>query len=142
KTEEISGIKKVDDYTVKISYKEVSPEMVLLGGGIQATAIPKHTLESTPIKDQESSDAVRKNPVTFGPYYMNKIVTGESVEYLPNEYYYKGKPKLDKIVFTNVATSSIVEALKAKKYDLVFAMPTDNFNSYKDLDGYQVLGRQ
>jgi peptide/nickel transport system substrate-binding protein len=95
----------------------------------------------------ESSDAVRKKPVTIGPYYMSNIVTGESVDnaisycfafiastmlaegtdlntnlsnlglppYLPNEYYYGGKPKLDKLVFKSVPSASIVEAMKAKQ---------------------------
>lgn len=142
KSDTISGIKKVDDLTIEISYKEVSPNLLQLSGGVYAAAMPKHVFKDIPIKDQVQSDAVRKNPVTFGPYYMSKIVTGEAVEYLPNEHYYKGKPKLDKIVFTNVPSSSIVEALKAKNYDLVYSMPTDVYPTYKDLDGYQMLGRE
>lgn len=47
--------------------------------------------------------------MTIGPYYMSNIVTGESVEYLPNEHYYGGKPKLDKLVFKSVPSASIVE---------------------------------
>ncbi|MGX7263545.1 oligopeptide ABC transporter substrate-binding protein [Enterococcus crotali] len=142
KSDTISGIKKVDDLTIEISYKEVSPNLLQLSGGVYAAAMPKHVFKDIPIKDQVQSDAVRKNSVTFGPYYMSKIVTGEAVEYLPNEHYYKGKPKLDKIVFTNVPSSSIVEALKAKNYDLVYSMPTDVYPTYKDLDGYQMLGRE
>lgn len=142
KADTISGIKKVDDLTIEVSYKEMNPGMLQLDGGVTSIAMPKHIFKDIPIKDQNKSDAVRKNPVTFGPYYMSKVVTGESVEYLPNEHYYKGKPKLDKIVFTNVPTASIVEALKAKKYDMVYAMPTDIYPSYKDVEGYQMLGRE
>lgn len=142
KVDAISGIKKIDDQTVEVTYKEMNPGMLQLDGGVYTSAMPKHIFKDIPIKDQEKSDAVRKNPVTFGPYYMSKIVTGESVEYLPNEHYYKGKPKLEKIVFTNVPTASIVEALKAKKYDMVYSMPTDNFPTYKDTEDYQVLGRE
>lgn len=142
KADTISGIKKVDDQTIEVSYKEMNPGMLQLDGGVYTSAMPKHIFKDIPIKDQEKSDAVRKNPVTYGPYYMSKIVTGESVEYLPNEHYYKGKPKLDKIVFTNVPTASIVEAVKAKKYDMVYAMPTDNFPTYKDSEDYQMLGRE
>nr|WP_242596491.1 oligopeptide ABC transporter substrate-binding protein [Enterococcus plantarum] len=142
KADTISGIKKVDDQTIEVTYKEMNPGMLQLSGGVYMSAMPKHVFKDIPIKDQEKSDAVRKNPVTFGPYYMSKIVTGESVEYLPNEHYYKGKPKLDKIVFTNVPTASIVEAVKAKKYDMVYAMPTDNYPTYKDSEGYQMLGRE
>ncbi len=142
KADTISGIKKVDDQSIEVTYKEMNPGMLQLDGGVYTSAMPKHIFKDIPIKDQEKSDAVRKNPVTYGPYYMSKIVTGESVEYLPNEHYYKGKPKLDKIVFTNVPTASIVEAVKAKKYDLVYSMPTDNFPTYKDSEGYQMLGRE
>ncbi|MGX7149615.1 oligopeptide ABC transporter substrate-binding protein [Enterococcus ureasiticus] len=142
KADTISGIKKVDDQTIEITYKEMNPGMLQLDGGVYTSAMPKHIFKDIPIKDQEKSDAVRKNPVTFGPYYMSKIVTGESVEYLPNEHYYKGKPKLDKVVFTNVPSASIVEAVKAKKYDMVYSMPTDNFPTYKDSEGYQMLGRE
>nr|WP_242590147.1 oligopeptide ABC transporter substrate-binding protein [Enterococcus sp. DIV0849a] len=142
KADTISGIKKVDDQTIEITYKEMNPGMLQLSGGVYQYAMPKHVFKDIPIKDQEKSDAVRKNPITFGPYYMSKIVTGESVEYLPNEHYYQGKPKLDKIVFTNVPTASIVEAVKAKKYDMVYSMPTDNYPTYKDSEGYQMLGRE
>lgn len=142
KADTISGIKKVDDQSIEVTYKEMNPGMLQLDGGVYTSAMPKHIFKDIPIKDQEKSDAVRKNPVTYGPYYMSKIVTGESVEYLPNEHYYKGKPKLDKIVFTNVPTASIVEAVKAKKYDMVYSMPTDNFPTYKDSEGYQMLGRE
>ncbi len=142
KADTISGIKKIDDQTIEVSYKEMNPGMLQLSGGVYTNAMPKHIFKDIPIKDQEKSDAVRKNPVTFGPYYISKIVTGESVEYLPNEHYYRGKPKLDKIVFTNVPTASIVEALKAKKYDMVYSMPTDNYPTYKDTEDYQMLGRE
>lgn len=142
KAASISGIKKIDDLTIEITFKEMNPGMLQLSGGINTSAMPKHIFKDIPIKEQEKSDAVRKNPVTFGPYYMSKIVTGESVEYLPNEHYYQGKPKLDKIVFTNVPSASIVEAMKAKKYDMVYSMPTDVYPTYKDVAGYQMLGRE
>lgn len=142
KADTISGIKRVDDKTVTIDYKEVSPTMLQAGGGVWSYAAPKHVLKDIPVKDLESSDAVRKNPVTFGPYKMNKIVAGESVEYVPNEFYYGDKPNLAKITFNSVPAESIVEALKSKKYDMVYSMPTDTYPTYKDLEGYEILGRE
>lgn len=141
KSDTISGITKENDRTVKIQYKEVHPGMMQLGGGVWGNALPKHAFEGIEVKDMESSDAVRKNPVSFGPYYMKNIVKGESVEYAPNEYYYGGKPKLSKIVFKAVPSASITEALKAKQYDLALSMPTDSYASYKDVEGYEMLGR-
>lgn len=141
KVDKISGIKKIDDLTTEIKYKEVHPGMLQAGGGIWSYAAPKHALKDIPVKDLESSDAVRKHPVSYGPYVMNKIVPGESVEYVPNEYYFEGKPKIDKVVLQSISAASATEALKSKQYDLVFSMPTDTYDSYKDVEGYQMLGQ-
>ncbi|MGX7130887.1 oligopeptide ABC transporter substrate-binding protein [Enterococcus songbeiensis] len=141
KADTISGIKKDDDKTVTITYKEVHPGMMQAGGGVWSNALPKHSFEGIAVKDMESSDAVRKNPVTFGPYYMKNIVKGESVEFAPNEYYYGEKPKLSKMVFKSVPSASIVEALKSKQYDIALSMPTDAYATYKDVEGYEILGR-
>ncbi|MGO3749762.1 oligopeptide ABC transporter substrate-binding protein [Vagococcus salmoninarum] len=142
KADTISGIKKVDDKTITIEYKEMSPSMQQAGGGVWTYAAPKHVLKDIAPKALASSDAVRKSPVTFGPYKMNKIVPGESVEYVPNEHYYGEKPKLDKIVFSGIPSASAVEALKAKKYDIALKMGTDIYSTYKDLEGYENLGRE
>lgn len=139
--ETISGITAEDDKTVTIQYKEVHPGMLQAGGGVYSSALPKHTFEGIEVADMESSDALRKNPVVFGPYYMTNIVPGESVEYAPNEYYYDGQPPLDKLVFRSVTSAASVEAMNSKQYDLLLSMPTDTYPNYKEIDGYQVLGR-
>lgn len=72
---------------------------------------------------------------------MKNIVKGESVEFAPNEYYYGEKPKLSKMVFKSVPSASIVEALKSKQYDIALSMPTDAYATYKDVEGYEILGR-
>ena len=38
-------------------------------------------------------------------------------------------------------TASIVEALKAKQFDMVLSMPTDIYDTYQDVEGYEMLGR-
>ncbi|MGX7012868.1 oligopeptide ABC transporter substrate-binding protein [Vagococcus silagei] len=142
KAENISGIKKIDDKTVEISYVEMNPGMTQSGEEIWRSAVPAHVFKDIPVKDMVSSDAVRKTPVTFGPYKINKVVRGESVEYVPNEYYYGEKPKLDKIVTKVTPSKSIVEGLKSQNYDMVIKMPTDSYPNYKDVKGYEILGRQ
>ncbi|MGF2053768.1 oligopeptide ABC transporter substrate-binding protein [Vagococcus fluvialis] len=141
KADSISGIKKIDDKSIEITYKEMNPGMKQTSETVWSSAMPAHIFKDMPVKGMESSDAVRKNPVTFGPYVMSKISQGESVEYTPNEFYYGEKPKLDKIVMRVAPTNSITEAMKAKKYDMVLSMPTDNYPSYKDIEGYEILGR-
>lgn len=141
KADSISGIKKIDDKSIAITYKEMNPGMKQTSETVWSSAMPSHIFKDMPVKGMESSDPVRKTPVTLGPWKMSKITQGESVEYTPNEYYYGEKPALDKLVMSVAPSNSITEAMKAKKYDMILSMPTDNYPSYKDIEGYEILGR-
>lgn len=138
----ISGIKVVDDKTVEINYKEVSPSILSAGGGIWSSAMPKHQLKDIPVKEMEASDAIRKNPIGLGPFVVKTVKAGESIEFTPNKYYFKGQPKVDGMVLTRVPTTSIVEALKAKEYDFALQMPEPSYPAYADLDNLNILGRE
>lgn len=137
----ISGITAVSDKVVEIEFKEMHPGMQQSGGAIWNSALAKHAFKGIEVADMPSSDPVRTNPIGFGPYKMSNIVPGETVEYVPNEHYYGDTPTLEKIVMRNVPSASINEALNAKQYDLVLKMPTDTFDTYQNMDGYQMLGR-
>lgn len=142
KAKEISGIKKVDDYTMEISFKKISPAIYSGGDGLWSYAAPKHQLKDIPVKDLVKSDAVRTNPVTLGAFKFDKIVKGESVQLVANENYWKGKPKLDKVVIEVVPPTSIAAALKAGKYDISLPYyPANDYEAIKDLDNIDVLGR-
>ncbi|MFJ7648072.1 oligopeptide ABC transporter substrate-binding protein [Lysinibacillus sp. NPDC097279] len=136
----ISGIKKIDDKTIEISLKKVSPAIYSGGDGLWGYAAPKHQLESIAVKDLISSDAVRKNPITLGPFKYDKIVNGESVQLVANANYYKGKPKVDKVVIQVVSTSTIGEALKAGQFDIA-SFPATQYDTIKNLSNISILGR-
>ena len=138
----ISGLEKIDDYSVKIHYKEMTPSMKLAGGPISAYIMPKHIFSTIPVKDWEQSEYVRGTKVVgLGAFTIESIVPGESVTYKANEYYYKGRPKLDKVVAELVSPDSIVSEMKAGKYDIA-SMPRAQFDTYKDLTNVTLLGSE
>ncbi|MGG0666502.1 oligopeptide ABC transporter substrate-binding protein [Viridibacillus arvi] len=141
KAKTISGLKKIDDQTLEISFKKLSPAIYNGGDGLWGYAAPKHYLKDVAIKDLIKSDKIRKTPVTLGAFKFDKIVNGESVQFLANEYYWKGKPKIDKIVLTTVPSTQISEGLKAGKYDLATSFKSTAYDSVKDLKNLTVLGR-
>ena len=142
KAKTISGVKKIDDKTVEISFSEMGQSIFTGGNGLMANALPKHYLKDVPIKDLVSSDKIRTKPVTLGPYNLVKVSRGESMELAANPYYYKGVPKIKKAILQVVNTQSIVAALKAGKYDYVMEMPDSLYNNYKDFRNLEVLGQQ
>ena len=142
KASTISGIKKVDDKTVEISFKEIGQGIFTGGNGLLTYAMPKHYLKDVPIKDLEKSEKVRTKLVVAGPYTISSIVPGESIELKANPNYFRGKPKTEKVTVQVVNSQTITAAMKSGKYDLVFDIPTELYKIYKDFDNIETLGRQ
>ena len=142
KASTISGIKKIDDKTVEISFKEMGQGIYTGGNGLERYAMPKHYLKDVPIKDLEKSEKIRSKVVVAGPYTISSIVPGESIELKANPYYFKGKPKTDKVTIQVVNSQTITAAMKSGKYDIVLDIPTELYKTYKDLDNIDTLGRQ
>ena len=133
RADSVSGLEKVDDYTVKIHFKEMSPSMQLAGGSVCAYIMPKHIFKDIPEKEWEKSDYVRGTKfVGLGQFKIESIVPGESVTLVPNEHYYKGVAKVDKVVMEVVSPDNIVSEMKAGNYDIA-TMPNSQYDSYKDL---------
>ena len=101
KSNTISGIEMPDGEngrTVVLHFKEMKPGMKYSGNGyFWEAAAPYHYLKDVPFNKLQSSDQVRKNPLFFGPYKMSKVVRGQAVTFVPNKYYWRGTPKLDKV---------------------------------------------
>lgn len=122
KSKTISGIEMPDGENgrkVVIHFKEMKPGMLQSGNGyFFESASPYHQLKNIPFDKLQSSDAVRKNPIFFGPYKISKIVRGQSVTWVPNKYYWRGTPKLDKITISVVNPNSASQAIKSHKFDI------------------------
>ena len=141
KADTISGIKKLDEHSIEISFKEVSPSIFYGGDGIWGYAAPKHQIGDIPVAELEEHDAVRKNPVTLGAFKFDKIVPGESVQYVKNEHYWKGEPKLDGVLAQVVPSASISVAIGTGKYDLIQNFNATKINEIKELKNIKILGR-
>ncbi|RLK64279.1 oligopeptide ABC transporter substrate-binding protein [Atopobacter sp. AH10] len=139
KADHISGIEKVDDQTVILHYKEMTPSIKIAGGTLLAMCIPKHVFENIPMDKVMECDQVRKNPVSFGPYKLVSMIPGESFTFEPNEYFYEGKPTLKKVIAEVVSSNNIVSEMENGNYD-IGAMPADKFDSYSKSPAFDILG--
>lgn len=141
KDKTISGIKKIDNQTVEISFKQLSPAIFSGGDGLWTYAAPSHQIADIPIEQLIESDAIRKNPVTLGPFKFKNIVPGESVQFVRNEHYWKGKSKLDGVVIKMVPSSSISVAIGSGGYDLVLGFNATKMPEIENYKNINVLGR-
>ena len=139
KASSISGLEKIDDQTVKLHLKEVYPALEFGGEAINTLMIPKHIYKDMTYQEMITSDYSRTKVVGSGPFVIKNIVPGESVSFEKNPYYYKGQPKID-VKLDVVSSEQIVSELKAGHYDYVSGMPSDQYETYKDLDNISLLG--
>ena len=129
KAKTISGITYPDGEngrTIVIHFLAMKPEMLQSGNDyFIETAAPYHHLKDVPFSKLVSSDQIRKDPLFFGPYKVSKVVRGQSVTWVPNKYYWRGKPELNKIVAQVVSTKSASQAIKSHKFDIADVVNSD-----------------
>ena len=137
--EEISGLERVDDYTLKVTYNQFPNSMLQAGGGVSSYIEPEHVFKDIPIGELLDSEPVRTKPVGFGPFRVTSITPGEAVTYEANEYYWRGRPKIDGVQLEVVNQSTAVAEMQAGNYDIA-SLPADSYDSYKDSENFTVLG--
>lgn len=111
---------KIDDYTVKVSIPNSSPLIERLWinsdlGILDAVEIKKHITADDPWAQRW----LATNSASFGPYSVSKYTPGQEVVYDANPDYYRGAPKLKRIIFREMPTSANrVAALQAGSVDV------------------------
>ncbi|MHA7964747.1 oligopeptide ABC transporter substrate-binding protein [Paenibacillus sp. CAU 1782] len=138
KADKISGIEVLSDKQLRITYIESNPSLIT--GGIWNYPLAKHIFKDIPVKDMSASAAVRQNPVGIGPFKVESIVPGESVVYVKNPDYWRGEPKLDKVVLRVINPSNVVQEIKTGGIDLVGSFPVDQFPDNAGLSNVEWLG--
>ncbi|MBF1208781.1 MAG: oligopeptide ABC transporter substrate-binding protein [Fusobacterium periodonticum] len=141
KADKISGLEVIDDSTMKIHLKEMTPS-VYWGGNFVPEFVNAKQFEGIPMDKIAESDALRKNPLSYGPYVIKQIIQGEKVVFEANPYYYKGEPKIKRIEMEVLPSSQQVAAMKAGKYDIVLKVSPEIFPELEKLDNINILTKK
>lgn len=134
----ISGIEIINDKTIKFTYHQFTPS--LLSSGVWAYPLAKHIFEEIDIADMASSDAVRRNPIGYGPYKVDSIVPGESVTMVKNEDYWRGEPQLDAVTVQVINPNVVVQSLETGRVDVVSSFPADQYADNYEMSNVEFLG--
>jgi peptide/nickel transport system substrate-binding protein len=111
KATRISGLRKIDDFTLEITMdRPVDPSFTLYEGG--TAILPKEEVE-------KKGDAFGTEPVGLGPFKFIKWVKGSELILAKNpDFYEKGKPYLDKVVYKVMPEGAARDvAFRAKELD-------------------------
>ena len=93
--DEIAGITVVDDTTLEIALTSPNPRFFDELRGFYA--LPEHAVDFTS-EELQSADWWWTNPVGTGPFKFSAFEKDQYMELAPNEHYWDGAPKLDKLI--------------------------------------------
>lgn len=142
KASSISGITKKDDKTVVIKYTEIKPSL-LWGSGFISTFLNKDQVEAASKDFSKFSEAeLNTKPLSYGPYYFDKVVNGESVLAKANPYFYKKDDvKIKEIEYKVVSPAQASAVLKNGEIDYMKSLTTGVYEGVKDSKNGTVLGQ-
>ncbi|MDD4601980.1 Oligopeptide-binding protein AppA [bioreactor metagenome] len=129
--DKITAIETPDPYTVVIKFREYyAPHLTLFN-----VIMPKHLLAGV---DDINKAAFNRAPIGTGPFKFKEWRLAEAIVFEANHSYFRGKPRLDSVIYKIVPDSSIMlSQLKAGGVDIVNDInftQLDQFNAVEEIN--------
>jgi len=133
----IEGVKVVDDYTVEFHLQAPNPR--LFDEFRQFYILPEHAINFSP-EDIATTDWWLTSPIGTGPFKFGRYEKDQFMELVPNENYWDGAPKLEKLVnryFTDEAAAVLALTSGDIDFSYVSADVAATFQDNPDFVIYQ-----
>ncbi len=127
KADTVKGIEIIDDYTIKFTTD--GPDSAFLGS-LTYGILPAHILKDIPVAQLENNE-FNRHPVGTGPFVFTEYVSQQYLICEAFDDYYRGRPKLDRIMITRVAESSLPMLFEQRKIDYA-GLTADHFEKVKE----------
>ncbi|MDU5142806.1 MAG: ABC transporter substrate-binding protein [Paenibacillus dendritiformis] len=127
KATSIEGIKVIDPLTIEFTTFEPS---ALAQSAIGATGILSKAYYGKDYKQGNLSymNDLFTKPLGNGPYKLDKFQAGQDVSFVANEHYFKGAPKIPKLIYKFTTDETNAQLLQTGETDMDFISANlDNF---------------
>ena len=139
--EPIASADAPNPYTLVIHLK--TPSVAVLGilgmGGFAYPPLPAHLLAKLP--DINNAD-FNQHPISSGPFVLERWVHGSQLVFVPNPYYWRGRPKLKELIWQVIPdTNSLLSALQTHEIDLWRTVDDNDVPQLASISGIRVIHR-
>lgn len=134
------AFQKVDDMTVKVSIPNPSPLIAKLWINSDLGILDATTMKGKVTADDPWGQRfLATNSASFGPYVVTKYSPGQEIIYQANEKYYRGAPKLKRIIFKEMPTAANrVAALQGGAIDVAEYLSPRELTQVEKIPGVSV----
>jgi peptide/nickel transport system substrate-binding protein len=137
--DQIVKIDEPDKYTVVYHLKKpYGPFAVTYfsTAGANPCIVPKHLLQGKDI----NTDPYNSLPVGIGPFKYSAWNRGDSVEMVANPSYWRGAPKLQRIVYKTIQDrNTVLEEMRTHELDLWTPVPPHYIHDVQGIAGLKIL---
>ncbi|MFN2529022.1 MAG: ABC transporter substrate-binding protein [Candidatus Baltobacteraceae bacterium] len=138
--DKITKVDEPDKYTVVYHLtKPYSPFVTTFfsSAGANPCILPKHILSGLPNINNAPYNSL---PIGIGPFKYKSWKRSDSVTMVPNPTYFRGTPKLQKVVFQIVPDrNTVMTQLQSQSLDLWYPVPGSYFSRFPTLHGYSFI---
>jgi peptide/nickel transport system substrate-binding protein len=138
--DQIAKVDEPDKYTVVLHMrKPYSPfvENFFTSQGANPCVLPKHLLDKLPNINNAPYNSL---PVGIGPFKYESWERGEQIVMVANPLYFRGRPKLDKIVMKLIPDrNTMLSQVQAHEIDMWFNVPGAYLDSVSALTPYTLV---
>lgn len=137
--DQIQSVVAANDHTVVVHMKSVFSPIVAYFMSMQGgfAILPAHLLAQYPNLNRA---AWNNAPVCSGPFKFVEWVHGDHITMEANPLYWRGPPKIKKIVFRVIAdTNTIVTQLQTHEIDAWFRAEPGKYEELRRIPGYNVI---
>lgn len=114
------GFTKIDDHTIKITFKNPMNELpILTNMNRYFFIVPQHIYGSKTIEELNNADVWKQNWIGSGPFKYVSQVDGERVEYERNDDYFLGKPDIEKLTIRVMPATNLLAGLQSGEVDIL-----------------------
>lgn len=115
----ISDVKKTDDFTVVFELKH--PESPFLANlGMDFASILSEEYAQFLVKSGKGLKTLETAPIGTGPFTFKSYQKDSTIKFTANPTYWKGKPKIENLIFVIVADSTVrTQKMKSGECDIM-----------------------
>jgi peptide/nickel transport system substrate-binding protein len=142
----VESVEKVDDYTIKQTFKAIYPDFLGSDDLIVAPVcrFPEHVIAPLMEANGGTIDGLSyftrgEAVVGYGPYIFESWTPGDSINFVTNPNWDGQAPAFARVVIKFITeTAQMQNALETGEIDLAFNFPDNVVQGYRDIEGVEV----
>lgn len=134
----IASAEAPDDYTIVIHLKQPNSTIlgILAAGGSAYPPLPAHLLANLPDINRAPFNS---HPISSGPFILQSWTHGASLVFTANPKYFRGRPKLNKIVWKVIPNvNTLFNQLQTHEVDAYIGVNENDIARLKSVQGINV----